>query len=303
MTAKTSVDTTTVVYIAGYGRSGSTLLDLLLGRLDGWFSMGEFRLFWHATRDHWRCGCGADVENCDVWSQVLRDVAPADRERVLALIRTTLRTRRVPGLVVPPLLGSHRAARDDLAAILGAVYPAAAKTAGARVLVDSSKDPVYGLVLAGVADLRVHVVHLVRDSRAVAWSWQRKRLRPEIGSTAAYMPVRSAVRTSLDWDLRNGLAHVLGRRAESYTRLTYESLVRDPDAAVAMVARRVDPGISLVPDPANLGNHTVAGNPMRFGTGEISVTPDMEWRDSLDPRDRRVVSALTWPLRRRYGYE
>lgn len=307
MTAKRTDATmpprTDVVYIAGYGRSGSTLLDLLLGRLDGWFSMGEFRLFWHAARDHWRCGCGSEVESCDVWSKVLAAVAPADRERVLALIRTTLRTRRVPGLVVPPLLGSHRAARDELAGIVGTVYPAVARIAGARVLVDSSKDPVYGLVLAGVPNLRVHVVHLVRDSRAVAWSWQRKRLRPEIGSTAAYMPVRSAVRTSLDWDLRNGLAHVLGRRAASYTRLTYETLVRDPDAAVAMVARRVDPGVSLPANPANRGNHTVAGNPMRFGTGEISVTPDMEWRDALDPRDRRVVSALTWPLRRTYGYE
>jgi hypothetical protein len=42
---------TTVAYIVGSGRSGSTLLDLMLGRLDGWFSMGEFRHFWHAQRD------------------------------------------------------------------------------------------------------------------------------------------------------------------------------------------------------------------------------------------------------------
>ena len=32
-----------VVYIAGMGRSGSTLLGSLLGQLDGFFFVGEFR--------------------------------------------------------------------------------------------------------------------------------------------------------------------------------------------------------------------------------------------------------------------
>ena len=32
-----------VVYITGAGRSGTTLLDILLGELDGFFSAGEMR--------------------------------------------------------------------------------------------------------------------------------------------------------------------------------------------------------------------------------------------------------------------
>ncbi len=144
----------------------------------------------------------------------------------------------------------------------------------------------YGLVLSRLANVRLHVVHLVRDSRAVAWSWQRRRRRPEISSTDAYMPVRSPVRTSLDWDLRNGLSHVLGRRAASYTRLTYESLVADPQRAVDAVAGAVDPGGPNRESPGRgaAGNHTVAGNPMRFAAGDISIAPDLEWRDALGAR-------------------
>jgi hypothetical protein len=295
---------TPVLYIAGYGRSGSTLLDLLLGRIDGWFSMGEFRLVWYARRDGWRCACGEKVTDCEIWSQVFARAGDVDDRRALSLVKTMVRTRRVPGLLSPHLAGGHRAELDELRSLLGSLYDAAAQVSGARVLVDSSKDPVYGLVLAGIPSIRLHVVHLVRDSRAVAWSWQRRRLRPEIGTTDAYMPVRSPARTSLDWDLRNGIAHVLGRRAASYTRLTYESFVRDPDAVVETIARRIDPDtqVAIGASTGAAVNHTVAGNPMRFEGTAVEVKPDTEWQTALGARDRRVVTALTWPLQKVYGY-
>lgn len=293
----------TVVYIAGQGRSGSTLLDLLAGRLDGWFSMGEFRLFWHAVRDGYRCGCGEDLVACPVWAPVLASAAPGEVADVIADLKTTVRLRRVPGLIFPRLLGSHRAARERCANALAEVYRATAETTGASVLVDSSKDPIYGLLLRGAPDVRLHVVHLVRDSRAVAWSWQRKRQRPEVVEREAYQPVYSALHTSLEWDLRNALVHVLGRGAAGYTRLTYESLVRDPAAALDIVSRAVTGTDAPVRDAAaaDLVNHTVAGNPMRF-TGRLEVKADEEWKHALGARDRRLVTALTWPLLRAYGY-
>ena len=52
------------------------------------------------------------------------------------------------------------------------------------------------------------------------------------------MPRRKPWKTSLEWDLRNGLAHTLGSHAASYRRLTYESLVTAPDAAVAQIAHQ-----------------------------------------------------------------
>jgi hypothetical protein len=301
--SESATSATTVVYVAGYGRSGSTLLDLLLGRLDGWSSMGEFRLFWHAWRDAWRCACGREVGACPVWTEVLTRADVSDPAGIIADLRTTVRWRRVPGLLDPRLLGRHRAAHARVVAHLAHVYRAAAEVNGARVLVDSSKDPIYGLLLRGVPGIRVHVVHLVRDSRAVAYSWQRTRVRPEIGDATAYMPVRSPSQTSIEWDLKNALTHVLARRADGSTLITYESLVADHERVVADLARAVagrdQPRAARAPGGAN---HTVAGNPMRFDAGELQVTPDVEWRDALDANDRRLVTALTWPWLWRYGY-
>jgi hypothetical protein len=297
------VNETTIVYIAGCGRSGSTVLDLSLGQREGWFSMGEFRLFWHARRDHWRCGCGCEVAECPFWSKALAEL-PGEGADVLAALRTTVRLRRTPGLMYPALLGAHRDDLDTLGSALRVVYRAAADTAGASVLVDSSKDALYGLVLANVLDLPLHVVHLVRDSRAVAWSWQRKRKRPEITHKDVYMPRRTALRAGIDWDLRNALVHLLRRRADGYTRVTYEDFTKAPDATVERILAAVDvPGSATRPLSLPGGdNHTVAGNPVRFSAQALAVRPDIEWQRALPSADKRTVTALTLPLLTAYGY-
>lgn len=295
---------TTVVYIAGCGRSGSTVLDLTLGQGEGWFSMGEFRLFWHAIRDHWRCACGRDVTECPFWTKACAQL-PVDAAEVLAALRTTVRLRRTAGLMYPALLGSHRGGLDTLGNALRTAYRSTAETAGASVLVDSSKDALYGLVLADVLDMRVHVVHLVRDSRAVAWSWQRKRKRPEIAHKDAYMPQRTAARAGIDWELRNALVHLLRRRVVGYTRVTYEDFTAAPVATVDRI--RASIGAPATGSPAALAipggdHHTVAGNPVRFSADALELQPDLEWKGALPAADKRTVTAITLPLLAAYGY-
>ncbi|HEV3365155.1 MAG TPA: sulfotransferase, partial [Acidimicrobiia bacterium] len=49
-------------------------------------------------------------------------------------------------------------------------------------------------------------------------------------------------------------------------------------------------------------DHTVAGNPMRFHQGRLDLRLDQAWTTKLPERDRKVVTAITWPLQVRYGY-
>jgi len=49
----------TVLFIGGLGRSGSTLLDRMLGRLDDVWSVGELVHLWErGLSQNNRCGCG-----------------------------------------------------------------------------------------------------------------------------------------------------------------------------------------------------------------------------------------------------
>jgi hypothetical protein len=48
--------------------------------------------------------------------------------------------------------------------------------------------------------------------------------------------------------------------------------------------------------------HGVAGNPSRFTTGTVALRMDDAWRSELGDADRRVITALTWPLLLRHRY-
>ena len=48
--------------------------------------------------------------------------------------------------------------------------------------------------------------------------------------------------------------------------------------------------------------HAVAGNSSRLENGRVPLRLDDEWIAELTPTDRRLVNALTHPLRYRYGY-
>ncbi len=61
-----------VLYIAGYERSGSTLLHNVLGQLDGFFAAGELAKIWDRSLiENRRCGCGAPFRECEVWRRIL----------------------------------------------------------------------------------------------------------------------------------------------------------------------------------------------------------------------------------------
>ncbi|HMB70712.1 MAG TPA: sulfotransferase, partial [bacterium] len=61
-----------VLYIAGNGRSGSTLLDVILGQIPGFFPVGEVRNVWdYGVVENRPCGCGEAFHDCPFWSRIL----------------------------------------------------------------------------------------------------------------------------------------------------------------------------------------------------------------------------------------
>jgi hypothetical protein len=153
-----------------------------------------------------------------------------------------------------------------------------------------------------------HVLHLIRDSRAVAHSWMRRRRMPEVGARDAYMATFTPGASARVW-VRNNLAvdlmGALGRLPT--TRLRYESLVRGDAAELRMLQQALgldDEEVAVLrgPEIPLTVQHTVAGNPSRFARGSILLQPDDDWRRSMATGDRRRVELLTWPLLVRYGY-
>lgn len=304
-----------VLFISGFGRSGSTLLDRLLGQNCAFHSGGEIDSTWDlGVRDERLCSCGASFSACPFWqavAQVAPDtLSPQSAQKVLVYWNSVSSARSLWRLCT----GGTRQRMFDAApggyfSHLQLLYEALIEVSGRQVLVDSSKHATYLSLLAQVPDIELRVVHLVRDPRAVTHSWQRSRVRDPDGRTT--MPRFGILKASVLWLAFNlALEHVVRSLRLPCIRVRYEDLVNEPDGVLAMVGRFA--WGSRAGLPARTGgssdhivmmraSHLISGNPMRFEQDDLRVTEDTSWH--TDPAVRRwAVAGGTLPLLWRYGY-
>lgn len=303
---------TKVLYIAGAGRSGSTLLALMLGRLPGWFAAGELRYLWErGLIEHRLCGCGRPVQDCPVWSVVVARVGGIDMattHRMIAAIELTATPSFIVSMLRDPAHAERNRQLEDLPARLGSLYAGLRDVTGCDTIVDSSKPPTYGGLVGALPGIDLYVVHLVRDPRAAAFSWLRHKPAPDRPS-GGEMARKTVPKSALHWNAWNAVAECLWRtESDRYLRLRYEDLVADPEDALDRVRTLIGDVHVVTPrfrehwlEPGVA--HTVAGNPSRLEHEAVEIQLDMEWQLHLAARHRRLTTALCAPLMVRYGYD
>ncbi|MEV4344349.1 sulfotransferase [Actinoplanes sp. NPDC049596] len=299
-----------VIFLGGLGRSGTTLVERLLGQLPGVCTLGEVVHLWQRDlRDDERCGCGARFSGCAFWRQVGQQAFGGwhnvDVDRVHKLRDAVERTRHIPRLATAV------EAPDEVyeyADFYARVYAAAAEVSGAEVVVDSSKHSALAHVLRWAADIDLRVVHVVRDARGVAYSWTKRVARPETDG-AEEMTRYSPGRSAMLWNAHNAAFGLLGKRGVAVHRLRYEEFLAGPRSELLKIGDFA--GLRLMPSDldflgdgyADLGvGHSAAGNPMRFTVGRLPLRRDDAWVGSLPRNHRRLVGAVCGPMLRAYGY-
>jgi hypothetical protein len=263
---------TKLVYIGGYGHSGSTLIEYLLAANRKVLACGEVASAVRERGRKERCTCGRLAKDCPVWGP-------------LQSSSDALAGRTHEGLVLA-LLG--RAQRDY------------------DIMVDSSKTP-WRQALAPFRlrrDLgeRFILLHLVRDPRGVAWSAVKKAGRQ---GTRPLSALRSSA-AALGWSLANAACEIFGRRyPDQYLRIRYEDFAQDPSGTMQGLLRRLLPGAEWRPEDIGTGDnrHQLYGNRLRAHSLSLAeIEEDTAWKTDLRAGSRALVSALTLPLRSRYLY-
>jgi hypothetical protein len=244
-----------VVYIMGAGRSGSTLLGIMLGNGAGAFYAGEL--------DAWIRRRG--IPNGDTpglaafWEPIGTRLAawtegPDPRffdtfEHPRALIAGAARRRRDRA--------AYRRYNREL-------YAAIADAAGGAAVVDSSHFPLRRWNLRGVEGVEVFTVMLVRDPRTVVSAFQKPVQKPK-GSMGAvgYVWVVHALSCLV----------YLATPRRARMRVRYEDLVRRPGEVLGQIGARlgvdvagVDPD-HLVPGPVFQGNRMRTDEVVRVRPG------------------------------------
>jgi len=289
----------TVIFIMGIGRSGSTLLDLMLGSHPRAFSLGEISKLPQFVSKGWRL---CPLEDSTFWETAFT----ADELRDLARGMSGHRLHRA----IP--LKLERWARGWLGndAILNP-YTRLFEKIDRDVLVDSSK---YASWLTRRLEarefrqgwLQSYLIHMVRDGRAVLNSYLR--IYPDQGAAAL----------SQRWldELNQKLP--IYERFPSDRKLTvhYEDLASDPQGTLQRICALV--GLEFVPDMVEYWKHdhhhivgsrgtnaTIAkyrGQPVQREVQAIhgdyyeklnfEIKLDLRWQQELAPEDLATFERL-----------
>jgi hypothetical protein len=281
----------TVLCIVGDSRSGSTLLQYLLGAQGGVASAGELRRIGQLLAQGRGCSCGAALQDCPRWGPLLAEVgAPAPRTTGVAARRFTeiavLLASITSASAVARLVAPAAARRADTAARL---YAALSRKEQVPVIVDASKDPGHVLELALSPALSVRPVFLFRDGRAVVHSQVR--------------------RTGIDADVairhwaRLTRAMLLLRRLKGGATVHYEALCADPRITLAKLLKPYGLRVELRdPPPAAADQHFLGGSPGFAVASVAALRADESWRSEAPATLIARFEALAGPLNRRLGY-
>jgi hypothetical protein len=302
-----------LLYLGGFGRSGSTLLGRILGQAPDSVCVGETcYLGMRGLVENVQCGCGRSFRECHFWTAVGKEAFGGwdgvDVERLIRVDKLTGRFRTSPFHWSLFKRTDLAAAIDYYVSWLGRLYAAIARVAPTKIIVETSKDPYFAALLTRIPGCEVRIIHLVRDSRAVAYSWTRDKRRPSPIGEQRLMPQFRPADTAIRWVASNTAFHALAAGASAYIRINYEEFVVDPPQALRRLSEFADsplclPSTQLSDHEIELGDHHIfSGNPMRSRTGWLKIHMDDEWQTMLPPSQFAQVTALTWPLLRLYGY-
>jgi Sulfotransferase family len=301
-----------ILYIGGTGRTGSTLLTNVLGQYPQFFAAGELAFIWRfGYLTDGKCGCGRVLRQCPMWQSIF-EVAYGGAENVDAAEMMRLRRRfnsnHLPLMLTKGLRRRLLERSGEFPETVERLYHGIAEATGSSVIVDSSKEPHYSYILKSLPSLEVFFLHLVRDPRAIAYSWKDRR-KAEAGlSHEAMMESRGAVVSSSYFDVSNTAAELIWARSpQHYMFLRYEDFLSSPEETLRAIGRFVnediDPGLSLSDGQLLLGqSHTAWGNPNRFEHGTVKLKTDEAWRSNMSRQRQLAVTGLTLPLMKRYHY-
>lgn len=283
-----------LIYIAGYGRSGSTLVDLLLNTHDDIIGIGELLHLFKYNPLNIPCSCGMSVASCSFWKSVI-DIRPMYTANYTA-------PRHIHYI--------HHTHCDTLHCLKHILHNIS-YLSGKSVIVDSSKTATvksirHLLMIQRIFGSQLKVLHLVRDPRAVMWSIMRgsnKKLLAGKSEKVWGAPYRAV----FGWYRANLLTHIIKRTHPhlQIIRMRYEDIVHKPIQEISKLGLFLDLDMSQLIKIVQNGNpihggHAIAGNRMRHH-GPIKLTADFEWQVKM-PKTTKSLAWASWPLSARYGY-
>ena len=164
-----------IIYIAGYSRSGSTILDILLSSHKDIFGTGELvYLFSDWLDSNRKCTCGHNYANCAFWKNYHLPLN-------FNFQKATAAIRKLEGRHNLNKLLQNKIKKSDIlnySIIQNSLFNYISATSGKNIIIDSSKTSrdMAGrfYALHKYTDFDVYVIHLVKNGESIVESYVTK---------------------------------------------------------------------------------------------------------------------------------
>lgn len=298
-----------IVYIAGYSRSGSTILDIILGSHESMFSTGELAYLF----DDWllverTCTCGKTYSNCSFWKnfKLPEEITFNEAKSIIRQIED----RSSLSMLINNKFPTHVIRKYSL--IQTALYNYIFNTAQKKIIVDSSKTSKHMAgrfyALHKYTDFDVYVIHLAKNGLSVVESYVKKGRNWALEGYAKNDRF-AAARSSLGWYLANSIAGRLGMKMpqKHFKQIKYEDFVAEPENVLQTIENFLNIDLSAITTMVKnkapfYAKHNVGGNRLRLER-EIRLHKSADAKKiDLSVSHRFIFNLIAGRLHKRLGY-
>lgn len=282
-----------VYYIAGAGKSGSTILDIILGNNTGVFSAGELKhLISNGFYGNEYCSCNKKLTECEFWSSIINEwketmqLSIDEYQDILNRYNRNKATFQLLVQLMFPTKLFKKALIDTFT-----LYEIIARRSGSTIIIDSSKSAQRILFLRK-AGIKLNVILLIREFSQVLNS-NKKVFKKNIekGIEKDFKPL-STLYVFITWFLDTVLPWMFSIGIK-LSRIHYRDLINNPSDALKFTEYNSDFMALLAKRGPFNANHLCAGNRMRL-QDTISLNSNLGYSViNLSKSDKRFLKLLS----------
>ena len=307
-----------ILYILGRGRSGSTVVDAVLGNLGATFGTGELVEGLHRRYPNGICSCGAALAECPVWGAVVREAEASlelPREEWARALATQMHLKSFPKTLI---YGRASKWSMNLRSINDALYAAVSKATGCQHVVDSSKEMTRAyFILKHFPEAKG--LHLVRNPHGFISSYYQRILkggdfrlvRFQLGGAIRRYPLMKfpgLAILALSWLIGNLYAEFLKMLfRERVLFLRYDDFCIDSVGQIALIAKHMGQSFDELESKMSSGEelitgHKAAGNEWTSQKATFAFDASVNRKHRLPWLAYWITSVICFPLILKYKF-
>ena len=302
---------TSLIYIGGYGRSGSTLLDIILSNNEKIIGLGEIVAVPLNKNESVCCSCGKELFKCEFFSRIFSKNKSVNAIVHKEMVSSCRKMEHRNNIIKNFLFKRKNTLIEDYSKINNLLFGAIYKFKSPIYILDSSKNApsasLRPITLKKYCGCNIKLIHLVRDCRGVIWSIM-KGSNKTIKSSENKKFLFPTIRAIFGWISANIITQLasffIGK--QNYLRIYYEDIENNPDILFKKIGEFLNLDLSplikkCLNSEAFLVAHKIGGNRMN-NNEKITIQIDNEWERKLPFKSHLLFWIFAWPLALLYGY-